>query len=125
MVVEASGIPYMGWDGTTDTEAEFSHKEVSFNGVGDDSHESFAFTLDANGSEFCKTNRKPYDALVTACLILADYHFNLMGIAQCEQENVEITTDGTYTDWEDGLYQVLSVFSKSRCRIPLPVSKGN
>lgn len=43
---------------------------VRFNGVGDDAHETFVFSK-KSGFNFCKTQRKPYDAVVCACLLTA------------------------------------------------------
>lgn len=47
--------------------------EVSFNGFEEDSHESFYIRIEqTNGFNFCKTARRPYDAVVVACLIKAE-----------------------------------------------------
>jgi hypothetical protein len=60
------------------TSPEFTDDHISFNGLGDDSHEGFYIqrrrtleswqTKDQLGWAFCKTARKPYDRVVTACL---------------------------------------------------------
>ena len=42
---------------------------IRFNGVDDDGHETFYFDIDPNDFEFCKTNRKDYDAPVAAILM--------------------------------------------------------
>lgn len=50
---------------------------ISFNGIGDDAYEPFAFPLvDPGASEiqFVKTEWKPYDEVVVACLIAARDH---------------------------------------------------
>lgn len=44
---------------------------VAFNGVGDEGHEIFVLEKDATGFAFCKTARKPYDAVVVAVLVRA------------------------------------------------------
>jgi len=54
---------------------------VSLNGVGKDSHEDMFFEFERNGrfcypSNFCKTNRKPYDKYVWAVL---EYLKGVMG----------------------------------------------
>lgn len=41
---------------------------------------------------FCKTARKPYDLMVTACLILYKYYF---------KQDVEIGSDGDEEDWRE------------------------
>jgi len=42
---------------------------------------------------FCKTARKPYDVMVTACLILYKYHFEKL---------VQISSDGDPEEWDTG-----------------------
>lgn len=94
----------VGWDGDGG-EPEISDTLVSFNGEGDYSHETFHVEQqmslerwdvpDARGwyFAFCKTARKPYDVVVTASLIRLAYHF---------PEGVEVSSDGTVGEWEDG-----------------------
>ena len=43
-------------------------KEIRFNGYADEGHETFYLTPGACSFEFCKTARKPYDAVVVAML---------------------------------------------------------
>lgn len=45
--------------------------------------------------DFCKTARKPYDLAVTAALIALQHHF--------PTPEVEISSDGTAEDWQQGL----------------------
>ncbi len=61
------GIPLAGWDG--EGEPVITAEEIRFNGVGDDAHETFAIVAGETGFAFCKTARKPYDAIVVAILI--------------------------------------------------------
>lgn len=61
---------------------------VRFNGVGDDAHETFVFSK-KSGFNFCKTQRKPYDAVVCACLLTAK---NIFG------SNINISSDGDNDD---------------------------
>lgn len=66
---------------------------VRFNGYGADAHETFYFTVFQQGFGFCKTARKPYDAVVTACLIhMKDIYGDL----------VDIASDGEWSEWQDG-----------------------
>lgn len=51
--------------------AVFSKKEIRFNGIGDDGHETFLLRNVASKFEFCKTARKPYDLAVISCLFIA------------------------------------------------------
>ena len=72
---------------------EISDSLVSFNGYGAESHETFYWSADASGFNFCKTAYKPYDAVVTACLIhLKDVY----------GEAVSIGSDGDWSEWSDG-----------------------
>lgn len=48
---------------------------VRFNGVDDDAHETFYFAVFKTGFNFCKTNLKPYDEVVFACLYVANSIF--------------------------------------------------
>lgn len=47
---------------------------LDINGIDEDAHEPFVFPGDS-GSNFCKTEAKPYDEVVTACLLVARDHF--------------------------------------------------
>jgi hypothetical protein len=72
---------------------EISDELVAFNGYSDDSHETFYWGADARGFNFCKTARKPYDAVVTACLIHLKDVFG---------DAVSIGSDGDWSEWRDG-----------------------
>ena len=76
-----------GWNGEESTPAEVNEKCIGFNGVGDDSHESFVLVRDVVQWEknvewaskdpehgyffFCKTVQKPYDEHVWKMLCAA------------------------------------------------------
>lgn len=72
------GIALGDGGGEPGTSPQISDDVVIFNGIGDDSHETLIINRvipkakykgDTNPSwDFCKTARKPYDAVVTACL---------------------------------------------------------
>jgi hypothetical protein len=51
--------------------------------------------------DFCKTARKPYDAVVTACLIL---------LKQTYGDAVEVSSDGSWSEWQDGRDLYAKVF---------------
>jgi len=68
-------------------------------------HETFfIFRKCKDSGGFCKTARKPYDLMVTACLLLYKYYFN----------SASISTDGTEDDWSEAYKFIASVFGKSR-----------
>lgn len=90
-VVNAAGNLVAGIDGTGEVEI-LSH-ELAFNGRVPLDHEPFVFPGQA-GFNFCKTAYKPYDAVVTAALIVARDCF--------PADLLEITSDGPWPAWSDG-----------------------
>lgn len=85
-----------GWNGT---ELPLIDDEViSFNGLDDQASENFELSCGASYSaqtlHTCKTERKPYDVVVTALLIAAQ---NLQPMA------ILVTSDGEAEDWFAGL----------------------
>ena len=81
---------------------------VDFNGIGDDAHEPFVFP-GTDGFNFCKTAYKPYDEVVTACLLVARDHF--------PPSVLSISSDGSWEDWTNGATLYNSVFHRP-ARIP-------
>lgn len=88
----------------------YGSEGVQFNGVGDGAHETFYIGLpigdkqydDGKGWDWCKTAQKPYDMAVTASLILAKKIFG---------KDIEIKSDGNWSDWESGQLLYESVFN--------------
>jgi len=93
--------------------AVFSEDVVRFNGINDDGHETFYLPLETHDGSpydgrifaFCKTARKPYDLLVTACLIMAKHHFG---------KDVCVTSDGEQSDWDAGRGLCLSALGHDK-----------
>lgn len=96
-----TGIALANGMGDGGTSPEFDAKSIRFNGLGDDSHETFVVyrmrcreweggTL---GGSFTKTARKPYDPVVTACLCY------LSSVA----ETHSVSSDGKGADFLAGL----------------------
>ena len=52
-----------------------NERQVRFNGVDEDGHETFCFSLGGRDFNFCKTNIKPYDEVVCGCLYVAKVIF--------------------------------------------------
>ena len=75
-----------------DNQPEFSTKIVIFNGVGENAHEGFFIEYNNLDEECCKTNRKPYDFLVCACLIAAA---DILGY--------RLESDGNIEDWKPAI----------------------
>ena len=78
-------------------------KEIRFNGIGDDGHETFLLKRNNKVADyltdksmafaFCKTACKPYDVYVTAVLTLAKYFLG---------KEIKLGSDGNVSDWQDG-----------------------
>jgi len=79
---------------------------VRFNGVDAGAHETFYIELPVGDERYdnswCKTAEKPYDTAVTASLILAKKIFG---------EDIEIKSDGNWSDWQGGQLLYESVFN--------------
>jgi hypothetical protein len=87
------GIKIADGKGYNEGQWEITNEIVQFNGYGEESHETFYWTLEGAGFNFCKTAHKPYDTVVTACLIhMKDVYGKL----------VDIGSDGGWSDWKDG-----------------------
>lgn len=71
----------------------FSTEEIIFNGKEPDDYETFVLTPKASDFEFCKTQFRPYDALVCAALIAAKHHI---------RDGISVRSDGEWSEWDDG-----------------------
>lgn len=78
---------------------------AGFNGVGEDSHETFMIwqkrrpleswqSAKDRGGDFCKTARKAYDVAVTACLCYLESYY---------PERFTVSSDGRADEWQAGL----------------------
>lgn len=109
--LERNGVRLAG--GSGDGEPVINLDEVCFNGLGDDSHETFYFPriLDLDSwsrpekadryFEFCKTARKSYDLAVTAFLIMAKHYLG---------DSIIVRSDGDIDEWQKAIklcFQVL------------------
>lgn len=87
-------------------EPVFSESLIRFNGVNEDGHDTFvipqvffpSFRQEKDGKlfAFCKTARKPYDTLVTACLTILKHYF----------DDIDVKSDGYAPEWEEGVNAV-------------------
>lgn len=71
MEANTQGIPTAGPAGEASTIPEFADDRIMFNGVGEDAHETMVIHRTPIEFDFCKTNRKPYDAVCVAVSVLA------------------------------------------------------
>lgn len=67
-------------------EPEVTDSVICFNGIEDDSHESFYIDIfNIKDFDFCKTARKPYDKVVVICLMVLKYYL---------KDGISISSDG-------------------------------
>lgn len=78
---------------------------ISFNGVGEDAHELFNFSLDKGGFNFCKTNIKPYDEVVCGCLYVSKVIFG---------DKIEINQDCDTEDDKHIIKKVISILRENK-----------
>ena len=104
-------------------------ESIYFNGIGEDSHETFCITkkkrakmdyeeqeaYDKQGAfDFCKTAQKPYDKYVVAvlCAIYNMFgHYNMTPMS-------EITSDGNSDDWKEGMFHAVRSTREEEMSIP-------
>jgi hypothetical protein len=79
--------------------------QIEFNGVGENAHEPFIFPRE-KGFNFCKTQWKPYNEVVVACLFVARDHFS--------PSQLEIASDGQVEPdaFQDGRQLYAETFSR-------------
>ena len=107
------GIKLGDWSGENGTSPQFTEGEFSLNGIDDMSHETFTWKAlptqvewrkdEPEIFDFCKTAMKPYDAVVTAILIRAKEIYG-----SC----VSISSDGDWSEWQDGRNLYEAVFGE-------------
>lgn len=76
-----------------DKAPEITESLIMFNGRGDDGHETAYFPREAFEFKFCKTARKPYDAVVCAVLLTI--------ASRCA--GFTVSSDGERGDFSEGL----------------------
>jgi hypothetical protein len=100
MVCQQRGVGVAGWDGVG--RPQIDSTGIALNGVGDESHESLNIELAESAwspddrfiYSFCKTNRKPYDIVVTAILLRCH---------ELAPESFAIASDGSWEyEWRFG-----------------------
>lgn len=74
-LIAASLVPLAREYDEPSTPPEVTDERIFLNGVGDDGYETFVLTRAADiDCPFCKTDRRPYDKIVCAILIVANHH---------------------------------------------------
>lgn len=113
------GVPLANGMGDGGTRPEFTGSIIQFNGVGDDSHETFTVDLKRTrlypgatlGGSFCKTARKPYDIAVTACLC---YLSSVAGA-------FSVSSDGSGSDFVLGLDAARKALPNKANQLDIPM----
>lgn len=67
-IIRSADVPLAGSYGVKGTSPVINEKEIKFNGVEEDSCETFRLTKQAQEFEFCKTRQRPYDSVVVAIM---------------------------------------------------------
>ena len=80
-------------------------KEIRFNGYGEEGHETFIITREPTSFLFCKTARKPYDAVVVAilqaCAVYCDaFEWRSDGNREDHDEGVKLYNEATGANWD-------------------------
>lgn len=93
---------------------------LNVNGKGEDAHETFTMrehfsqNFDEDAFNFCKTARKPYDLVVTACLTVLKHR-----LGDC----INVTSDGNPRDWAAGVAYARKV-ARLSVRTPLNAKRS-
>lgn len=128
-VQNVQGIPLADWGGDGGTQPLIDDDEISLNGLGDHSCETFRIdrkrppkksyqTPKERGGGFCKTNRYDYDVAVTAILCVVE------AIAEGA---LGVDSDGNGHDWLPGVQLARRVAPRyaNVLDIPLAVRQGD
>jgi hypothetical protein len=119
--IHAEGIYLADGMGDRGTKPEIDGDRILFNGVGDDSHETFTVNRKRppkaawekrRGWDFCKTARKPYDAVVVAALC---YLATIL-------ETHDVSTDGSGPEFLDGLALARRAWPQYANQLDIPLS---
>ena len=111
---------------------EVNGEHIWFNGLGEDSHETFRITkkkrakedyeeqeaYDRQGAfEFCKRAHKPYDKYVVAVLC-ALYNIEVQEWPLGDGKIMSISSDGNTEDWTEGLFHAVRSTTKDEMYCP-------
>ena len=95
-------------------------RTINFNGIGDDSYETFSINSEGSSFKFCKTARRPYDQAVCEVLLVLS--------AFCP--NFKFTSDGIGRDldgtWPDAMEAVkeYGIVAEAQKMVELDESNG-
>lgn len=78
---------------------------IAINGIDDESRESFIIGTNEKKYDFCKTVRKPYDVVVTACLVVLKFFLG---------DQVNVSSDGIWSGSDNQLNVDEEIFNGIR-----------
>lgn len=114
-IVVAYYKEYGGLSGYTAHSTPGQYGGLNVNGKGEDGHETFSMrehfrqNLEPGNWNFCKTARKPYDLVVTACLIVLKHRLG---------DAFSVSSDGYKHEWIEGLQYARKVLKLKTIDIP-------
>jgi hypothetical protein len=89
---------------------------INVNGKDSNAHETFLFrehfSQNSEEFEFCKTARKPYDLVVTACLSILKFHL---------KDGINVSSDGHYSDWLAGASFANEILRRTKNLVEPPI----
>ncbi len=77
------------------------NKYINFNGIGDDSYETFSFGKEQMRFNFCKTNQNEYDKVVCSVMLVIYHH---------AKDCVSMSSDGNFNDWKEMMKNNAKIF---------------
>lgn len=112
-ITRKSPVPLGGAAGLN--KPAISSTEILFNGDAKTGHDFETFYFPGEiGFNFTKTNQKPYDVVVTACLAVAK---DVLGDA------IDVSSDGDASDWDAGVELAKQVLGRE-IQNPIPERKS-
>ncbi|MGF7058692.1 hypothetical protein [Brassicibacter mesophilus] len=78
-------------------------REIVFNGIGEEGHETFYLTPDTIESNFCKTAHKDYDFPTCVILLILKVHY---------QDIFELRSDGFYGELDENWRKAITYVNK-------------
>jgi len=107
-LISESPVPLGNWEGKA---GPLLRDGFTFNGKGDDAYETFSMKAEPDRDNwFCKTERRPYDVVVAACLCVLEDRLGPRAI--------HVTSDGDPHEWEDGKALASRILGRA---VPIPV----
>ncbi len=91
------------------------NKYINFNGIGDDSYETFSFGKEQMRFNFCKTNQNEYDKVVCSVMLVIYHH---------AKDCVSMSSDGNFNDWKEMMANNAKILGYA-FELPISISKNN